>query len=185
PVAGHERIADRHRHRPPAHAGGETAAEGPHRALGRGAGVAPRGPRADRSRHAREDVRSGTMADDLILIVEDNPRNAKLIRELLRLKGYATVEADSGEAGIEVARERRPALILMDVQLGGMDGVQALRMLRADDRTRNIPVVALTAFAMKGDRERLLAEGFDGYMQKPIEIKDLPRLVQSYLGRPG
>jgi two-component system, cell cycle response regulator DivK len=116
-----------------------------------------------------------------ILIVEDNPKNLKLLRDVLQFKGYTTLEAETGEAGVTLAQEQQPALILMDVQLPGMNGRQAMQVLKADARTRHIPVVALTAFAMKGDRERLLADGFDGYVAKPIDIRELPKMVERYL----
>jgi two-component system cell cycle response regulator DivK len=123
------------------------------------------------------------MSGALILIVEDNPKNLKLIRDVLQFKGYQTIEADTAEAGIEMARERQPALILMDVQLPGMDGRTATKTLKADPSTQKIPVVALTASAMKGDRESFLADGFDGYIAKPIDIKEVPKVVESYLTR--
>lgn len=121
------------------------------------------------------------MADALILIVEDNLKNLKLIRDLLQFKGYQTIEAETAEAGIDLARERRPALILMDIQLPGMDGREAMKTLKADGATNEIPIIALTASAMKGDRERLLADGFDGYIAKPIDIKEVPKIVASYV----
>ena len=121
------------------------------------------------------------MAGALILIVEDNPRNLKLIRDILQFRGYTTLEAETGEAGVTLARERQPALILMDVQLPGMDGRAATKALKADPSMQKIPVIAMTAFAMKGDREGLLADGFDGYMSKPINIKEVPQLVERYL----
>lgn len=122
------------------------------------------------------------MADALILIVEDNPKNLKLIRDLLQFKGYQTIEAETAEAGIDLARERHPALILMDIQLPGMDGREAMKTLKGDTATQGIPIIALTASAMKGDREALLAEGFDGYIPKPIDIKEVPKVVASYIG---
>lgn len=121
------------------------------------------------------------MADALILIVEDNLKNLKLIRDLLQFKGYQTIEAETAEAGIDLARERRPALILMDIQLPGMDGREAMKTLKADGATNEIPIIALTASAMKGDRERLLTDGFDGYIAKPIDIKEVPKIVASYV----
>lgn len=121
------------------------------------------------------------MTDALILIVEDNPKNLKLIRDVLQFFGYTTVEAESGEAGVALARERQPALILMDVQLPGMDGRAATKILKTDASTRHIPIIALTAFAMKGDRERFLDGGFDGYISKPINIKEIPKMVESCL----
>jgi two-component system cell cycle response regulator DivK len=117
-----------------------------------------------------------------ILIVEDNPKNLKLVRDVLQFKGYSTLEAVTGEAGVILAREQLPALILMDIQLPGMNGREVVQVLKADARTRHIPVVALTAFAMKGDRERILADGFDGYVSKPIDIRELPKMVEHYLG---
>lgn len=116
-----------------------------------------------------------------ILIVEDNPKNLKLVRDVLQFNGYIILEAETAEAGIELARQRQPALILMDVQLPGMDGQAAMQILKADVHTQHIPIIALTAFAMKGDRERLLATGFNGYIAKPIDIKELPKVIESYL----
>ena len=121
------------------------------------------------------------MPGELILIVEDNPKNLKLIRDVLQFQGYTTLEAETGEAGASLARERHPALILMDVQLPGMDGSTVMKTLKADDSTRHIPIIALTALAMKGDKERLLAEGFDGYMSKPIAIREVPKIIATYL----
>jgi two-component system cell cycle response regulator DivK len=121
------------------------------------------------------------MSDTLILIVEDNPKNLKLFRDVLQFNGFETIEADSAETGIELAKQRMPALILMDIQLPKMAGDEAMKVLKADDMTRHIPIVAVTSFAMKGDRERLLAEGFNGYLAKPVNIKELPQIVQHQL----
>jgi len=123
------------------------------------------------------------MPGESVLIVEDNAKNLKLVRDVLQFHGYTTLEAESGEAGIELARTQRPALILMDVQLPGMDGRAAVKVLKADPGTQHIPVIALTAFAMKGDQESLLAEGFDGYLSKPVNIKELPKVVESHVRR--
>ncbi len=114
------------------------------------------------------------MADELILVVEDNDKNLKLVRDLLRLKSFRVLEAVTGQEALRLAAEHRPDLILMDIQLPGIDGVAALERLRADPRTAAIPVVALTAFAMKDDRRRLLGAGFDGYLVKPINERELP-----------
>jgi two-component system, cell cycle response regulator DivK len=119
---------------------------------------------------------------DLILIVEDNDKNLKLVRDLLRHHGFETIEATNAEDGIALARARMPRLVLMDIQLPGMDGVAALRELRAHPQTAAVPVVAVTAFAMKDDRDRLLAAGFDGYLEKPVDVRALPSTVDSYLG---
>lgn len=123
------------------------------------------------------------MASKSILIIEDNSMNLKLIRDVLQIEGYETLEAETGETGVELARERHPAVILMDVNLPQMDGREAMKILKADASTRQIPIIAVTSLAMKGDRERLLAAGFDGYISKPIDIKELSRLVESYVAR--
>jgi two-component system cell cycle response regulator DivK len=120
------------------------------------------------------------MAAPLILIVEDNDKNLKLARDLLQHQGFQTLEADTAAAGISLAEQCVPDLILMDIQLPDMDGVTALRRLRESADTSSIPVVALTAFAMAADRERLLAAGFDGYIAKPIDIHDFPHRVGQY-----
>lgn len=121
------------------------------------------------------------MSGALILIVEDNPKNLKLFRDVLQFKGYQTVEAESAETGIALARERQPALILMDIQMPQMDGSEAMKILKSDERTRQIPIIAVTSFAMKGDRERLLANGFNAYLAKPINIKHLSQVVEHHL----
>jgi CheY-like chemotaxis protein len=108
------------------------------------------------------------MANELILIVEDNPKNLKLVRDSLQVKGYQTIDTETGEEGMRLARERRPALILMDIQLPGINGVEALRQLRADPMTNAIPVIAVTASVMTDDRTRIMAAGFDGFHGKPI-----------------
>jgi len=118
-----------------------------------------------------------------VLVVEDNERNMKLVRDVLRASGYRTLEAASGEDAIELARAHVPALVLMDVQLPGLDGVAALARLRGDERTAAIPVLALTAQAMEGDRERFLDAGFDGYLPKPVDIADLVAVVREHCDR--
>jgi len=117
----------------------------------------------------------------VVLIVEDNPRNLKLVRDVLEHAGYRTLEATTAEDGLTLADAHRPDLVLMDVQLPGMDGVQALERLRADPATNGIPVVAVTAFAMKEDRARFLAAGFDGYLEKPISVREFPGQVAEML----
>ena len=121
------------------------------------------------------------MAGPLILIVEDNPRNLKLVRDVLGFAGYRTIEAETAEDGIGLADRHLPDLILMDVQLPGMDGDEALRRLRERTRTRDIPVIALTAFAMKNDRDRLLGAGFHGYLVKPISVPDFAAQVGEFI----
>jgi two-component system, cell cycle response regulator DivK len=120
------------------------------------------------------------MVAELILIVEDNEKNLKLARDLLQVKGYQTLEAGTAELGVELARRHTPQLILMDIQLPGMDGVAALGQLKADPTTAKIPVIALTAFAMKDDRERFRSAGFDGYLVKPINIRELLEVVREF-----
>jgi two-component system cell cycle response regulator DivK len=124
------------------------------------------------------------MAGELILIVEDNEKNRKLMRDVLQFKGYQTVETETAEEGIRLAQASHPALILMDLQLPGMDGIAALAALRADPRTKEIPVVAVTASAMTHNRPRILAAGFDGYQTKPINVKEFLQLVREVLDRP-
>lgn len=121
------------------------------------------------------------MAGELILIVEDTEKNLKLVRDLLQFKGYRTLEARTAEEGIVLARAHLPDLILMDIQLPGMDGVTALQHLMAEPSTAAVPVVALTAFAMAGDRERLLDAGFKGYIAKPINVREFPGQVRQFL----
>jgi two-component system, cell cycle response regulator DivK len=115
-----------------------------------------------------------------ILVVEDNERNMKLVRELLEATGYRAIEAATGSQALELAREHRPDLVLMDIRLPDIDGVEALSRLRADDRTASIPVLAVTAQAMQGDRERCLAAGFDGYLSKPIDVAQLLEAVSRH-----
>ena len=120
------------------------------------------------------------MAGELILIVEDNEKNLKLVRDVLQFKGYRTLEAGTAEDGVALALAHQPDLILMDIQLPGVDGVTALRRLRAEPSTASIPVIALTAFAMKDDRARFLDAGFDGYIDKPINVKAFPEQVRRF-----
>jgi len=121
------------------------------------------------------------MAGTLILIVEDNEKNRKLIRDVLQVKGYQTIETETAEEGHNLAMENHPALILMDIQLPGIDGMTALKQLRADPITKTIPVIAITASAMSYNRQAMLAEGFDGYQSKPISVKDFLEEVRRVL----
>jgi two-component system cell cycle response regulator DivK len=121
--------------------------------------------------------------DELVLIVDDNDKNLKLVRDLLRHAGFRTLEASSGGAGLSLAAEHLPDVILMDIRLPDMDGTEALLQLKDGGATASIPVVALTSFAMKGDRERLLSAGFDGYLEKPISVREFPDQVRSHCGR--
>ena len=121
------------------------------------------------------------MAGELILVVEDKETNRKLVRDVLRFNGYEVLEAVTAEEGLEMARARKLDLILMDIQLPVMDGITALRHLRADPATSEIPVVALTASAMPDERELIIAAGFDGYETKPIGVKRLEEVVREGL----
>ena len=121
------------------------------------------------------------MANDLILIIEDNEKNRKLCRDVLQVKGYRTIESETAEDGLDLARSESPALILMDIQLPGMDGITALKQLRADPVTKSIPTIAITASAMTHNRQTMLAEGFDGYQTKPIGLKDFLGEVERVL----
>ena len=122
------------------------------------------------------------MAGELILIIEDNEKNRKLARDVLQVKGYKTIESETAEDGLDLARSESPALILMDIQLPGMDGITALKQLRADPVTKSIPTIAITASAMTHNRQTMLAEGFDGYQTKPISLKDFLGEVERVLG---
>ena len=124
------------------------------------------------------------MAGELILIVEDNEKNRRLVRDVLQFKGYETIETETGEEAVELARTRQPALVLMDIQLPGIDGITALRRLREDPATRGMRVMAVTASAMTQDRQTILAAGFDGYQSKPINVKAFLEAVQELLARP-
>ena len=123
------------------------------------------------------------MANELILIVEDNPKNLKLVRDVLQVKGYRTLEAGTAEDGLGLARERQPALILMDIQLPGMSGIEALGQLRADPATQALPVIAVTASMMPDDRTRIMAAGFDGFQGKPISVMELLQTIRQILDR--
>jgi len=124
------------------------------------------------------------MAGELILVVEDNDKNRKLVRDVLTAKGYRLVEAETGEDGVRLARDEHPVLVLMDIQLPGINGIEALRQLRADPATAGIPVIAVTASAMTQDRQKILAAGFDAYQSKPISIRPFLDLVREVLDRP-
>ena len=121
------------------------------------------------------------MSGHRILVVEDNPLNLKLVRDVLTASGYEVVEAQTGEAGVSLAADCAPDLVLMDLQLPGIDGYEALRLIREDPRVGEVPIVALTAFAMREDRERTARAGFDGYLSKPISVRELPAQVGDFL----
>jgi len=122
---------------------------------------------------------------ELILIIEDNEKNRKLVRDVLQVKGYKTIETETAEEGLQLARDHLPAVILMDIQLPGMDGITALKHLKADPKTKEIPVIAVTASAMTHNRQTILAAGFDGYQTKPISVKDFLEEVRRVLHTHG
>ena len=121
------------------------------------------------------------MANELILIVEDNDENRKLMRDVLQFKGYRLAEAETGEDGVRLARELHPNLILMDIQLPGIDGIRAFRQIRDDPATATIPAIAVTASAMTQDRKTIMAAGFEGYQSKPLNVKAFLEAVRETL----
>jgi CheY-like chemotaxis protein len=123
------------------------------------------------------------MAGELVLVVEDNDKNRKLVRDVLKHKGYEVIEAETGEDGVRLAKERKPRLILMDIQLPGIDGIEALRQIRADETTRGTPIIAVTASALDRDRQKIMAAGFDGYQSKPLNVKGFMAAVEAVFGR--
>ena len=126
------------------------------------------------------------MTASRILVVEDNPLNLKLIRDVLQISGYDVIEAQSGEEGLRVAAENPPDLVLMDLQLPGIDGTETLRRLRQDTLGPNVPVIAVTALAMAEDKQAAARAGFDGYLEKPISVRALPGQIEAFLaGRPS
>ena len=122
------------------------------------------------------------MLTNRVLYIEDNLQNRRLVRKLLRLNGYEMLEAEDGLQGIAMVASERPDLILMDINLPGIDGMEATARLKSSPELRHIPIVAVTAAAMRGDRERIMASGCDAYMQKPIDNQQLMDIVRSYIG---
>jgi len=119
----------------------------------------------------------------VILILENDPKNLKLVTVILQVSGYATLQATDGKQGVELAREEKPDLILMDIQIPVMDGLEATKLLKNDGATRDIPVIALTAYAMKGDEEKMRAAGCDGYITKPIDIKGFLKKISEVISK--
>jgi len=116
-----------------------------------------------------------------ILIVEDEPKNMKLLRDLLQRFGYEILEAPDGEQGVKITGEKIPDLILMDIMMPKMDGLEATRIIKADNKTKHIPVIALTSYAMKGDREKTIEAGCDGYIAKPLDIQEVLKTIEHFL----
>ena len=124
------------------------------------------------------------MAQELILIVEDNEKNIKLVRDLLQFNGYETIVAMTAEEGIEIAGTHHPALILMDIQLPGMDGLSATKILKEDPSIKDTVIIALTSHAMEGDDKKVREAGCDGYITKPIDTRNFLKTVADYLNGP-
>jgi len=126
------------------------------------------------------------MSDEkTILYIEDNRHNRRIVRKILQSRGYNVIEAEDGITGLEMVRELKPPLILLDIGLPGMDGLEVVEHIRADEALRHIPVIALTASAMRGDRERFLEAGCDDYLSKPIHVIELIKMVENYYLAPG
>src|SRR5207302_5901768 len=125
------------------------------------------------------------VANELILVVEDHDKNRKLVRDVLTFKGYEIIEAETGEEGVRLAQERHPSLVLMDIRLPGIDGIEAFRRLRAEQATREIPIMAMTASVMTADRRRITDAGFDAYESKQIKGNDFGGAVERLLQPPG
>ena len=119
--------------------------------------------------------------EKMVLIVEDEPKNLKLFCDILKTNGYTTLEATNGAQGVELAKAHQPDLILMDIQMPILDGLKATKLLKASAETEQIPVIALTAYAMKGDEEKMLQAGCDGYITKPIHIREFLKQIAAYL----
>ncbi len=117
------------------------------------------------------------MANELILIVEDNEKNRKLLRDVLQFKGYRTIEAETGEDGVMLAKQHKPNLILMDYQLPGIDGIETFRQIRGETSTAHIPIVAVTASAMPEEAKKMMDAGFDGFQTKPLNVKQFMQAV--------
>src|SRR5262249_15797387 len=138
--------------------------------------------RSEQARRSRSRCRCA-VANELILIVEDNPKNLKLVRDVLQVRGYRTIEAGTGEEGVQMAREQHPALVLMAIQLPGISGREAFHQLRADTATQAIPVIAVTASVMAQERQKVMAAGFDGFQGKPISVRELLETVRQILDK--
>ena len=123
------------------------------------------------------------MAGELVLVVEDNEKNMKLVRDVLTAKGFKVIEAVTGEEGVKVAQEQVPELILMDYQLPGIDGIEAFRRIRAEAATSHIPIVAVTASAMPEEEAKMKQAGFDGFLSKPINLKQFVATVVDTLAK--
>ncbi|MEB2310078.1 MAG: response regulator [Candidatus Brocadiaceae bacterium] len=121
------------------------------------------------------------MPDKNVMVVEDNEKNRKLMRVVLKSKGYAVIEAATGEEALNLLKNQKPNIILMDIQLPGIDGLTLIKQIKADAMTKEIPIIAVTAYAMKGDEQKILETGCDAYVSKPINTQELPLIIEKYI----
>ena len=121
------------------------------------------------------------MSDKNVMVVEDNEKNRKLMRVVLKAKGYNVIEATTGEEALNILKNQKPDIILMDIQLPGIDGLTLVRQIKADLLTKDIPIIAVTAYAMKGDEQKFIETGCDSYISKPINTQELPLVVEKYI----
>lgn len=121
------------------------------------------------------------MSNKNVMVVEDNEKNRKLMRVVLNAKGYNVIEATTGEEALNLLKEQTPDIILMDIQLPGIDGLTLIRQIKADASKKDIPIIAVTAHAMKGDEQKIMDSGCDAYVSKPIDTRELPVTVEKYL----
>jgi len=121
------------------------------------------------------------MPDKNVMVVEDNEKNRKLMRVVLKAKGYNVIEAETGEEALNILRNQKPDIILMDIQLPGIDGITLIKQIKATTTLKDIPIIAVTAYAMKGDEEKIMEAGCDAYVSKPINTQELPLIVEKYI----
>ncbi len=121
------------------------------------------------------------MTDNNVMVVEDNEKNRKLMRVVLKAKGYNVIEATTGEEALNLLKNQKPNIILMDIQLPGIDGLTLIKQIKADSVTKEIPIIAVTAYAMKGDEQKILDTGCEAYMSKPIDTHELPLIIEKYI----
>ena len=121
------------------------------------------------------------MTDNNVMVVEDNEKNRKLMRVVLKAKGYNVIEATTGEEALNLLKNQKPNIILMDIQLPGIDGLTLIKQIKADSVTKEIPIIAVTAYAMKGDEQKILDTGCEAYMSKPINTQELPIIIEKYI----
>ncbi|BBO15792.1 two-component response regulator [Candidatus Brocadia pituitae] len=121
------------------------------------------------------------MPDKNVMVVEDNEKNRKLVRVVLKSKGYNVIEATTGEEALNILKNQKPNIILMDIQLPGIDGLTLIKRIKADAMTKEIPIIAVTAYAMKGDEQKILDTGCEAYMSKPINTQELPLTIEKYI----